>query len=457
MSLPVILAIVVGLAILAASVVLLIARLRSGDGVVRMADDPRGDDEIGREAMLRVFGAAPAGDPVEHPVDLPAPVESPAGLVPAIPSEEPPQTVASVPGAEGDAAPTPAEQPGVGAAAMVAGAAASAAAGVARGGSWLARVPSIPFDRLGVLLIASGVVVVGVTVANPQIWTPSAGAAAAGGSPPAIAVISIAPNDTSSPSPSDMPDATPTGSDGVLASPSPSASLGETPTPAPISGGATQAPVPPGQTQIPTPIPTPTPGPTPTAPPTAAPTPTPIVPATITLTGSSTDLASGGSARTLTATVRDGQGHPVAGQAVTFSQAAGSGSVKGLESSTTDGSGVATADVTGYLAGSVTVTARLGSIDDMLTFVVVPGALDHLGLTPASATVGMGIPQVYATTAYDAVGNMIAVVSLSASLTISSEGTCTTTSCTSSKHGSYTVTATYAGATATAHLVVLPH
>ncbi|MGH2464193.1 MAG: Ig-like domain-containing protein [Candidatus Limnocylindrales bacterium] len=422
MSLPVILAIAAGAAILVTGLVLVIGLHRAGAAVTRMSEDLRGDAEIGREAMRRVFGTAAAA---ATSVDEPTPIEPPLAST------------------------------------------ATAAAGATHGGSWLARLPMlIPVDRLGILLIASGVVVVAVTVANPKIWTPSAGAGPAGGHPPAIAAVSTAPTDTSRPSPSSAPEASPSGSASLV----PSSSLaplptGETPTPTPVPGVPTGAPVPPGQTPVPTheptptptPVRAPTPGPTPSPLPTPGPTPTPIVAATITLTGSSADLASGGSARTLTATVRDGLGHPVAGAGVTFSQASGSGSVKGLGSSTTDGSGVATAAVTGNLAGSVTITARLGSLDDTLAFVVAPGALDHVGLTPSSATVDLDVAQVYVTTAYDAAGNTIAIVSLSATLRISGNGTCDATSCTSSKHGSYTVTSTYLGETATAHLVVLPH
>jgi hypothetical protein len=131
--------------------------------------------------------------------------------------------------------------------------------------------------------------------------------------------------------------------------------------------------------------------------------------------------------------------------------------VKGLGTGTTNGSGVATADLTGNLAGSVTVNARLGSLDDTLAFTVVPGALDHIQLTPDEAAISPGVPQTYATTAYDAAGNTIDVVSLLAALKISGSGTCLASSCTSLKKGQYRVTSTYSGETDMAHLTVRPH
>jgi adhesin/invasin len=178
------------------------------------------------------------------------------------------------------------------------------------------------------------------------------------------------------------------------------------------------------------------------------------VPATITLTGSSADLASGGSARTLSATVRDADGNPVPGRVVAFSQRGGSGSVSGLGNATTDALGAATAAVTGDEAGSVTVDAGVASLHDTLSFTVVPGVLDHVALTPASASISPGEFQSYTTIAFDAAGNTIGDVSSSATLSISLGGTCLATSCTALVDGSYTVTSTYSGETDTAELDV---
>ena len=83
----------------------------------------------------------------------------------------------------------------------------------------------------------------------------------------------------------------------------------------------------------------------------------------------------------------------------------------GLGSATTDGSGVATAAVTGAEAGSVTVDAGVGSLDDTMSFTVVPGALDHIIFSPGSASISPAELQGYTTMAFDAAGNTIGDVS----------------------------------------------
>lgn len=181
------------------------------------------------------------------------------------------------------------------------------------------------------------------------------------------------------------------------------------------------------------------------------------MPATLTLAGSTEALASGGSARTLTATVRDGLGNPVAGQAVSFSTVAGPGTVTGLGGAISDASGIAATDVIGDLAGAITIEARAGSANAALAFSVVAGALDHIALSPTSITIGPGEAQIYVTLAYDAAGNLIGDVSMSAVLEINPNGTCETATCSAAKHGSYTVTSTYSGLVATAILRVHRH
>ena len=111
------------------------------------------------------------------------------------------------------------------------------------------------------------------------------------------------------------------------------------------------------------------------------------------MTGSTANLSSG-SARTVTATVTDAAGNGVSGQTVTFSQS-GSGTVSGLTSPVTNASGVANDVVTGLLAGSVTVTATDGGLNDSLTFPVVFGAVNHLVLAPATQTIDSRIAVIH--------------------------------------------------------------
>jgi hypothetical protein len=131
--------------------------------------------------------------------------------------------------------------------------------------------------------------------------------------------------------------------------------------------------------------------------------------------------------------------------------------VTGLGSSVTDASGIATADVTGDLAGGVTVDAHAGELDATLSFSVVAGALDHLALTPGTISIRSGKSQLYTTIAVDAAGNRIGDVSALAVLAIGPDGICDAVTCTAWIRGPHTVSATYSGLTATAMLDVRHH
>ena len=471
MGLPIIIAIAVATALVGGGVIVLVARRRSGAAHGMSSDDP-GDAEIAREAMRRVFGMLAIDD--EARTGGPAAQQPPAMPIGV------PAAAASAAGPKRPAVVAFDDQPELGTAAAVAGAPASTPlVGGARRGRRRIRRPTLRVDRLGALLVAGGIAVVAVTLATSHLWMPPGGVAGLTGNPPGIAGSSFGPVAAIGPSPGDTPGPSQLSSDGTAPTAPPLGPPGPATAPLPGQAGSTPAPNPPGTTPtprpgttpappiptptpapgatpVPTPVPTPTPTPVPTPGPTPTPTPapTPVVPATITLTGSSADLASGGSARTLTATVRDADGDPVPGQVVTFSQSGGGGSVTGLRSDTTDSSGVATAAVTGEEAGSVTVDAGVASLDDTMSFAVVPGALDRIALTPGSASISLGEFQSYTTTAFDAAGNTIGDVSSSATLSISLGGTCLATSCTAVIDGSYTVTSSYSGETDTAELDV---
>ena len=320
------------------------------------------------------------------------------------------------------------------------------------------RSPGVRRTRLArnsliALLVTGGMVVVAVVSLHPRLWL-----FAEGGSPfdgaPAIGEVTFAPLASENPSPATAPTAEPTPSDSLL----PSAAPSPTPVPTVLGGVPTPRPTP-APTPVPTPVrtPVPTPAPTPAPTPTPAPSPTPVVPASVTLIGSTDDLISGGSARTMTATVRDALGNPLAGQVVSFSAVAGSGSVAGLGSATTDGSGVAATDIVGDLAGAITIEARTSSVTAALTLTVVAGALDHIALSPNAISTAAGQAQIFVTLAYDAAGNLIGDVSTSAILQINPDGTCGTGTCTAPRRGSYTVTATYSGMVATATMRVRRH
>jgi outer membrane protein assembly factor BamB len=87
---------------------------------------------------------------------------------------------------------------------------------------------------------------------------------------------------------------------------------------------------------------------------------------------------------------------------------------------------------------------------------VVPGPIDHLVISPTNDTIAAGVPVGYYVYSADVYGNRIADVSGSAQFTITSPGTCHGSGCTSTKSGSYLVTAAYSGLTITASLTIVP-
>ena len=137
----------------------------------------------------------------------------------------------------------------------------------------------------------------------------------------------------------------------------------------------------------------------------------------IVLTGSIADLASG-SSRTFTATIADAYGNTVdtgadSSVSVSFTKTAGAGSVSGTGSSTASG-GVATKDLTGVLAGSVTVRANAtlsgpGSTDsNTLTFNVTHGAATKIVMSGSTAGLASGSTRLVTATIEDAAGNTVA-------------------------------------------------
>jgi hypothetical protein len=137
----------------------------------------------------------------------------------------------------------------------------------------------------------------------------------------------------------------------------------------------------------------------------------------IALTGSVTDLASG-TARTFTATIQDAAGNTVtttsdANAGVTFSKTGGSGTLSFATPSSTV-NGVATDQVTGVLAGSVTIkaTASLagagGSVNsNPLTFNVAFGTATQIVLSGGVTDLASGSGRTFTATIEDAAGNPV--------------------------------------------------
>ncbi|MGD0071422.1 MAG: hypothetical protein ABSB71_08100 [Candidatus Bathyarchaeia archaeon] len=92
------------------------------------------------------------------------------------------------------------------------------------------------------------------------------------------------------------------------------------------------------------------------------------------------------------------------------------------------------------------------------TLTTTVGSLDHIVVSPSSATILAGDQETYVATAYDGYSHSLGVVTGLTSWTISSgaRGSWSGATYTSSKDGAWTVTATYLGAQASSTLTVTP-
>ena len=170
-------------------------------------------------------------------------------------------------------------------------------------------------------------------------------------------------------------------------------------------------------------------------------TPGPV--GTLTIAPASTTIVAGASA-TYTATAADQYGNTIGDvTATTTFSVAPEGSCTG-------------ASCTATKVGSHTVTGTNNGNTGTGTLIVSPAGFDHIALTPAQATITAGNSQAYATEALDAYGNDLGDQTSASVLSITPDGTCTTGSCSATHWGTHTITATYAGKSATAKLMVNP-
>jgi hypothetical protein len=105
-------------------------------------------------------------------------------------------------------------------------------------------------------------------------------------------------------------------------------------------------------------------------------------------------------------------------------------------------------------AGTWTVTATLGSLSDTasLTVTANPAQLDHITISPKTATITVGESKSYTVEAFDTLGNSLGDVTSSTTFTATGGATVTGNSIHPSTSGTYTVTATYSGKSDTATL-----
>jgi parallel beta-helix repeat protein len=113
------------------------------------------------------------------------------------------------------------------------------------------------------------------------------------------------------------------------------------------------------------------------------------------------------------------------------------------------------ATCTGSQAGAHTVTGSWsGATGSASLNVVLGGTLDHISISPQSATINVGGSQAYTATGFDAAGDSLGDVTASTTFSISPEGTCTGNVCSANAGGPHTVTGTNSGKTNTASLAV---
>jgi parallel beta-helix repeat protein len=94
------------------------------------------------------------------------------------------------------------------------------------------------------------------------------------------------------------------------------------------------------------------------------------------------------------------------------------------------------------------------TFDDRGAYERFASAVDHITVSPASASIAAGGSQAYTAEAFDGSNNSLGVVTSSTAFSIAPNGSCSAASCGATAAGAHTVTGSYAGKTATAALTV---
>src|ERR671934_136807 len=113
------------------------------------------------------------------------------------------------------------------------------------------------------------------------------------------------------------------------------------------------------------------------------------------------------------------------------------------------------ATCTASVAGAHTVTGSDAGKNGTASLQVTSGnVLDHIVISPATATITAGGSQSYTAQGFDAANNSLGDVTASTTFSIGPNGSCTGNVCTATVAGSHTVTGNDGGKTATASLTV---
>jgi hypothetical protein len=185
--------------------------------------------------------------------------------------------------------------------------------------------------------------------------------------------------------------------------------------------------------------------------PTAAPPPPP---ASLTL-APATATSAAGTAQSVTARARAADGSPVSDALVTFSITSGPNA--GLtEQIPTDADGEATLAYVGTAPGTDSIQASTPALQsDAVTNTWTAGALDHITISPARATIAPGGSQAYTAEAFDIFNNSRGDVTGSTAFSILPDGSCAGAVCSATTPGAHTVTGTHNGMNANAALTVV--
>ncbi|MES2153944.1 MAG: Ig-like domain-containing protein [bacterium] len=163
---------------------------------------------------------------------------------------------------------------------------------------------------------------------------------------------------------------------------------------------------------------------------------TSATPSALTITPGTFTFGAGGS-RPLQATLKDANGKGITGATLTWSATDGSLSA---QLSTTDANGQATVTFSSRSIGTATITARSGSLSGTTTATTIAGPLGRLEVTPAGATVGVGVPKTFSVSGFDAFDNPLASAQSGARFDMMPDGTCSGSTCTATAPGTHTVT-----------------
>ncbi|MGQ9600926.1 MAG: Ig-like domain-containing protein [Anaerolineae bacterium] len=155
--------------------------------------------------------------------------------------------------------------------------------------------------------------------------------------------------------------------------------------------------------------------------------------------------------------MRDQHDNPVPDAQVTFITTL-PGGVLTPSSDSTDAAGEAHSTLTATAPGTGVVTATVNGLDAASPVTFTVGALDHIVLSPASATIAAEQSQAYSAEAFDSLGHSLGDVTISTTFSISVEadGECVGNICTAHEVGTWIVTGVYRGEQDDASLTVEP-